>query len=125
AQLAFDAAASAETQAMSNGIRDYIGRLETLRTLFESANEDITRGEFEVFSKRLFENRRGVVRIHWIARVRGRERAEFEAAAAADGIPNYSIRSYDQRLDHRPAPDSDEYFPIYYSTEPKTSPVYG
>jgi len=125
AQLEFEAAAGAEAQAMSHGIRDYIGRLETLRTLFESANEDVTRGEFEVFSKRLFENHRGVVRIHWIPRVRARERAEFEAAATADGIPNYSIRAYDDSLTHPRAPDSDEYLPIFYSTEPKTSPVYG
>jgi len=125
AQIEFEAAASAEAQAMAHGIRDYISRLETLRTLFESANEEITRGEFEIFSRRLFENHRGVMRIGWIPRVRGRERAEFEAAAAADGIPNYSIKAYDDNKTHARAPESDEYLPIYYSTEPKTSPIYG
>ncbi|MDR3468280.1 MAG: EAL domain-containing protein [Xanthobacteraceae bacterium] len=125
AQVEFEAAATAETLAMSHGIRDYISRLETLRTLFESANEDITRGEFEIFSKRLFENHHGVVRIHWIPRVRGRERLEFEAAAAADGIPNFSIKAYDDQQTRARAPDSDEYLPIFYSTDPKTSPVYG
>ncbi len=43
----------AETQAivMQNGINEYISRLAALRTLFESANEEITRSEFETFSR--------------------------------------------------------------------------
>ncbi|MGP8121366.1 MAG: putative bifunctional diguanylate cyclase/phosphodiesterase [Xanthobacteraceae bacterium] len=125
AQVEFESAASAEATSMSHGIQDYIGRLETLRTLFESANEDITRSEFEVFSKRLFEDHRGVARIGWIPRVRGRERAEFEAAAMADGLPSFMFKAYDLQMTRGRAPDADEYLPIFYSTEPKTSVVYG
>ena len=41
----------AETQAiiMQNGMNEYISRMVALRTLFESANEEITRSEFETF----------------------------------------------------------------------------
>jgi diguanylate cyclase (GGDEF)-like protein len=114
----------AETQAVviQNGVNEYINSLMTLRTLFESANEDITRSEYETFSGRLFAGHPGILRVHWIPRIRGRERTEYEAAAAADGVSGYRIKSF---VDGGLAAESGEYYPIYFSTEPKTSVVYG
>ena len=117
----------AETQAivMQNGMNEYISRLVALRTLFESANEEVTRSEFETFSGRLFEHHPGMTRIAWIPRVNRKERAEYEAAAINDGISGYHIKSFRGDRDYATAPQNDEYFPVFYSTEPKTSPVYG
>ncbi len=114
----------AETQAITiqNGVNEYVGRLMTLRTLFESANEDITRSEYETFSQRLFEDHPGLIRVAWVPRVERRERADYEAAAVADGLSGYRIKSF---ADGAPVPEQDEYFPVYFSTEPKTSVVYG
>src|SRR5579883_16673 len=114
----------AENQAITiqNGINEYVGRLSTLRTLFESANEDITRSEYETFSQRLFQGHPGLLRVAWVPRVSQAERAEYEAAAVADGISGYQIKSFG---DGAAVPLADEYFPVYYSTEPKTSVVYG
>ncbi len=97
-----------------------------MRTLFESANEEISRSEFEVFSGHLFESHKGVIRLGWLPRIKRKERAEHEAAAVADGVPGYQVKS----LAHSdtglfPAPPSDEYYPVFFSTEPKTSEVYG
>jgi diguanylate cyclase (GGDEF)-like protein len=103
---------------------EYISRLVALRTLFESTNEEITRSEFETFSARLFERHPGMLRIAWLPRVNRKERAEYEAAAVADGISSYRIRSL-QGETFAIAPQSDEYFPVFYSTQPKTSSVYG
>ncbi|QPF93443.1 putative bifunctional diguanylate cyclase/phosphodiesterase [Bradyrhizobium commune] len=123
-RIEFESAAETEAIVMQNGMNEYISRLVALRTLFESANEEITRSEFETFSVRLFERHPGMLRIAWLPRVNRKERAEYEAAAVADGISSYRIKSL-QGEGFGVAPQSDEYFPVFYSTQPKTSPVYG
>src|SRR6202035_5872553 len=57
----FEGAAATELIVLQNGINEYLSRLVALRTLFESANEEITRSEFEVFSSRLLENHPGLL----------------------------------------------------------------
>jgi diguanylate cyclase (GGDEF)-like protein len=123
-RVEFESAAETEAIVMQNGVNEYISRLTALRTLFESANEEITRSEFETFAGRLFEHHPGMLRIAWLPRVNRKERAEYEAAAVADGVSGYRIKSL-QGDYFATAPQSDEYFPIHYSTQPKTSPVYG
>ncbi len=120
----FEGLAATELIVLQNGINEYLSRLVALRTLFESANEEITRSEFEVFSGRLLENHPGLLRVGWLPKIYGRERAEYEAAAANDGVVGYQIKSFsDGALS--PAPPSTQYFPVYFSTEPKTAAVYG
>ncbi|UVO38723.1 EAL domain-containing protein [Bradyrhizobium arachidis] len=123
-KLEFENAAETESIVMQNGMSEYISRLVALRTLFESANDEITRSEFETFSARLFERHPGMLRVAWLPLVNRKERAEYEAAAVADGISSYHIKSL-QGDKLAIAPQSDEYFPVFYSTQPKTSPVYG
>lgn len=121
----FEGLARTQAIVMQNGINEYISRLVALRTLFESANEEITRSEFETFSGRLFEQHPGLLRVGWVPRINRKERAEYEAAAAADGISGYRIKSLGADGSIATAPESDEYFPVFFSTEPKTSLVYG
>src|SRR4029077_11300103 len=92
-RVEFGGAAETEAIVMQNGLNEYISRLVALRTLFESANEEITRSEFETFSGRLFEGHPGVLRVAWIPRVNRRERAEYEAGAIADGVSGFRIKS--------------------------------
>ncbi len=122
ARAEFEGLAENQAITIQNGINEYVGRLMTLRTLFESANEDITRSEYETFSQRLFQGHPGLLRVAWVPRVSHKERAEYEAAAVADGISGYQIKTF---ADGAAAPLADEYFPVYFSTEPKTSVVYG
>lgn len=121
----FEGIAETQTIVMQNGMNEYISRMVALRTLFESSNEEVTRSEFETFSGRLFERHPGMLRIAWVPRVTRNERAEYEAAALADGISGYRIKSFIADGDYVTTPPSDEYFPIFYSTEPKTAAVYG
>jgi diguanylate cyclase (GGDEF)-like protein len=121
----FEGVAATQLIEMQNGINEYLSRLVTLRTLFESANEDVTRSEFEVFGGRLFENHPGILRVGWAPKIYRKERAEYEAAAVSDGIPGYRIKSLAVDGGISPAPESSVYFPVFFSTEPKTSPVYG
>ena len=62
-KVEFEGVASTELIVMQNGVNEYLSRLGALRTLFESANEDVTRSEFEVFVGRLFENHSGILRV--------------------------------------------------------------
>ncbi|TPQ32133.1 histidine kinase [Bradyrhizobium guangdongense] len=124
-KVEFESAAETEAIVMQNGMNEYISRLMALRTLFESVNEEITRSEFETFSGRLFDHHPGMLRIAWLPRVNRKERAEYEAAAAADGISGYRIKSLRDDGSFATSPEREEYFPIFYSTQPKTSPVYG
>ncbi len=122
--IEFEGVAATQLIEMQNGINEYLSRLVTLRTLFESANEDVTRSEFEVFGSRLFENHPGILRVGWVPKVYRKERAEYEAAAVSDGVPGYRIKSL-AGGNVSVAPESDFYFPVFFSTEAKTSLVYG
>ena len=124
-RVAFEGLASTQLIVLQNGINEYLSRLVALRTLFESANEEVTRSEFEVFSGRLLENHPGLLRVGWLPKVYAKERAELEAAAADDGVVGYQIKSFGADGGISPAPARNEYFPVYFSTEPKTSVVYG
>ena len=124
-KVEFEAMAETQTIVMQNSLNEYVSRMVALRTLFESSNEEVTRSEFETFSGRLFERHPGMLRIAWVPRVTRNERAEYEAAALADGISGYRIKSFIADGDYVTTPPSDEYFPIFYSTEPKTATVYG
>jgi diguanylate cyclase (GGDEF)-like protein len=124
-KVEFEGVAETEAIVMQNGMNEYVSRLAALRTLFESANEEITRSEFETFSGRLFEQHPGILRVAWLPRINRKERAEYEAAAIADGISGYHIKSLGPDGGLTPAPQRGEYFPVFYSTEPKTSIVYG
>jgi diguanylate cyclase (GGDEF)-like protein len=122
ARADFEGLAESQAILIQNGVNEYVSRLTALRTRFESANEDITRNEYQTFSARLFEAHPGVLRVSWLPRIKRKERGEYEAAAITDGVPAFRIKSYP---DGAVAPEGDEYFPVYFSTEPKTAMVYG
>ena len=110
---------------MQNGMNEYVSRLEALRTLFESTNDEITRSEYETFSRRLFAQHPGILRVAWAPKINRKERTEYEAAAIDDGVSDYHIKSIASEGNVVTAPESDQYFPIFFSTEAKTSMVYG
>jgi diguanylate cyclase (GGDEF)-like protein len=122
ARADFEALAESQAILIQNGINEYVSRLTALRTRFESANDDITRNEYQTFSARLFEAHPGLLRVSWLPRIQRKERGEYEAAAITDGVPAFRIKAYP---DGAVAPEGDEYFPVYFSTEPKTAMVYG
>ena len=123
-KLEFENTAETQSIVMQNGMNEYISRLVALRTLFESSNEGVTRSEFETFSGRLFERYPGLLRIGWLPRITRKERAEYEAAAIADGVSGYRIQSLEGD-GFVTSPQREEYYPVFYSTEAKTSHVYG
>jgi diguanylate cyclase (GGDEF)-like protein/PAS domain S-box-containing protein len=117
--------ANNQANVLQNGIINYLDKLYSVRALFDSSNHAITRDEFESFSNSLLVNQPAILNISWIPRVERNERAAHELAAARDGLPDYHIRAIGPNGSLPIAPDRDEYFPKFYSTEARTSPAYG
>jgi diguanylate cyclase (GGDEF)-like protein len=120
-------AGRADNQAivLQDGIDDYWDKLYAVRAFFDSSDRTITREEFESFARSLLAGREAILNIAWIPRVRREERAAHELAAARDGLLDYHIRVVAPDFSLRVSPERDEYFPKFYSTEARTSPVYG
>ena len=122
-----DYARRADNQAivLQSGISEYLDKLYSVRALFDSSQHAITRDEFESFSNSLIVNRTAILNLSWIPRVTHDERAAHELSAIRDGVPNYHIRAIGSDGSLPVAPERDEYFPKFYSTEARTSPAYG
>lgn len=120
-------AATAESRAMTlqNGIDEYLNKLEALAALFESSEQEINRRTFERFANMLVHVEAPIQSMSWIPRVVHSEREAVEAAAVRDGIPDYRIKTVEGDGSLAPSPVREEYFPILYSTERRTSPIYG
>jgi diguanylate cyclase (GGDEF)-like protein/PAS domain S-box-containing protein len=114
-----------QTNILQNRIEDYWEKLYAVRALFDSANQPITREEFERFSNSLLAGHSAMLNVAWIPRVTREERVAHEISAVRDGLNNYRIRTITEDNKLVIAPDQDEYYPKFYSTEPRTSRVYG
>ena len=123
--LEYTQRANNQANVLQNGISNYLGKLYSVRALFDSSNHAITRDEFESFSKSLLVNQPAILNISWIPRVERNERTAHELAAARDGLPDYHIRAIGPNGSLPVAPERDEYFPKFYSTEAWMSPAYG
>jgi diguanylate cyclase (GGDEF)-like protein len=110
---------------LQNGVNDYWDKLYAVRALFDSSGRTIAREEFEDFSNSLLAGREAILNIAWIPRVKREERIAHELAAVRDGLLNYRIRVVASDFSLPASPERDEYFPKFYSTEARTSPVYG
>jgi diguanylate cyclase (GGDEF)-like protein len=110
---------------LQSGIDDYWDRLYAVRALFDSSNHGVTREEFEDFSNEFLAGHTAILNISWLPRIKREERAAHEGAAAPDGLPDYHIRAVAPDGSLVVAPERDEYFPKFYSTESRSSPVYG
>jgi diguanylate cyclase (GGDEF)-like protein len=107
------------------GINEDLKALAGLRAQFQTSEHEISRRAFQSFATLLLRDQPAIQNLTWIPRVARAERSEFEAAAAADGIPGYQIKSVTSDGLVR-SEEREEYFPILYSSAtPATSPVHG
>jgi diguanylate cyclase (GGDEF)-like protein len=112
-------------QTLQVGLNEYLYKLVALRAFFNASNDGVSRSEFNVFTKDLLDERNAILSFTWIPRIRRDERAAHERAGLRDGIPDYHIKSVGPDGRMSPAPEQDEYFPLFYSNEPLTAPIYG
>jgi diguanylate cyclase (GGDEF)-like protein len=123
-EMEFFGRANNQRTLLHNGITDYWDKLYAIRAFFE-ASDDVTREDFETFSKALLEGFPAILNVGWLPRIRHEHRAAHELEGARDGLPDYHIRAILPDGSLPVAPDRSEYFPKFYSTEPRTSRVYG
>jgi diguanylate cyclase len=125
AKLTFDVAADNRSRVLQAGLNEYLTKLSALQAMFNSVDDKVTRREFENFATSLLKFSSSIQTLSWLPRVRPEERAAYERAAAQEGLANYHFknRAADGSFFH--APHQDQYFPVLFSTVPKTSPLYG
>lgn len=124
-EVEFNGRAKNQAIIFENGVGAYWDKLDAVRAFFNSSGKPVTREEFESFSNSLLENHPAILNIGWIPRIKREARAAHELAAARDGIANYHVRVAAPDGSLPVSPERDEYFPKFYSTEARTSRVYG
>ena len=110
---------------LQNGLNEYVNRLHAVRALFDSSEEPVTRNEFEAFTRPILADNSAIATLSWVPRLLNSERAEQERSAVLQGLAGYSIKAMNANGKMVPSPEHSEYYPIYYATLPKTSPLYG
>ena len=125
ARQEFTESAADHAGVLQAGLDEYLVKLVALRSFF-GASEEVTRREFDLFTKPFLDGRAaGILGFTWIPRVKRDERFAHELAGTLDGIPGYQIKAVATDGSLRPAPERDEYFPVFYSRETLPSRVYG
>jgi diguanylate cyclase len=121
----FNSVAENHYMVLQNGLNEYLNKLLTLRALFDSSDDHISRNEFEAFVRPHLQYSSPIQTLSWVPRVRRDERTAYEQAAVRDGFEGFRFkeRAADDRI--ITTGEHDEYYPIYYSTVPKTSTLHG
>jgi len=125
AEAQFNVVAENHYMVVQNGLNEYMNRLRAVRALFDSSEGQVSRGSFEAFARPLLQENSAIATLSWVPRVLGPERAEHEREAARQGLAGYRIKQMGDGRKMSLSPERDEYYPIFYATVPKTSPLYG
>ncbi|MGA2943350.1 MAG: EAL domain-containing protein [Xanthobacteraceae bacterium] len=125
AERQFHVLAENHFMVLQTGLNEYVNRLHAVRALFESSAEPVTRDEFEAFTQPILADNSAIVTLSWVPRLPNSERAEHEREAVLQGLAGYRIKAMNDDGKMALSPEHSEYYPIYYATLPKTSPLYG
>lgn len=87
--------------------------LESIEGLF-AASDNVDRGDFHEFTKRISSERAGIMALDWVPRVPYGERTAYEQQARKDGVRGFQFteQTPDKRLVR--AGTRTEYYPVYY-----------
>jgi diguanylate cyclase (GGDEF)-like protein len=125
AKLQFDVIAENHFMVLQNGLNEYVDKLRTVRALFESSDGPVPREVFELFTHPLLLENSAITTLSWVPRVLNSERTDHERAAVLQGLSGYRIKAMGANGRMSPSPERSEYYPIFYATVPKTSPLFG
>jgi diguanylate cyclase (GGDEF)-like protein len=124
AELQFGITAENHFMILQNGLDEYLGKIRAVRALFVSSKDQVTRAEFETFTHPLLRGT-AIQSLSWVPRVLKSERAENEREGIREGVADYHIKAMGADGNMAPSPEHSEYYPVFYATVPKTSPLYG
>ena len=117
--------ANGHAMALQSGINAYLRKVSGLRAFIE-ASDHVSRGEFDIFVKRIMDDQTAILGMSWIPRVTQDQRIAHERAAVLDGVPGYRIKSVAPDGIMTTSPEKGEYFPVLHtSPEAPGSRVYG
>jgi len=125
AEQQFNVMAENNFMVVQNGVNEYVSKLRAVRALFDSSEVSVSRDAFEAFTRPLLLENAAISTLSWVPRVLNSERAEFERAAVQQGVPDFHIKIMGADGKLSPSPEHSEYYPVFYATVPKTSPLYG
>jgi diguanylate cyclase (GGDEF)-like protein len=126
AEQQFNVMAENNFMVVQNGVNEYVNKLRALRGLFDSSEVPVSRNAFEAFTRPLLLENAAISTLSWVPRVVNSERAEFEREAVRQGVPDYHVKMMNaDGVTMSPSPERGEYYPVFYATVPKTSPIYG
>ena len=86
--------------------------LMVCQALFHS-NRNVTREEFKTLTRPVLQSLSFVQAIQWMPRVRARDRADFESAAALAGLAGFRIRPGRGNAEPDPELEGEAYFPVF------------
>jgi len=125
AERQFHVLAENHFMVLQNGLNEYLNRLRAVRALFDSSDDPVTRSEFDAFTRPILADNSAIATLSWVPRLFNSERAEHERSAVLQGLAGYRINAMHADGKIALSPEHSEYYPIYYATVPKTSPLYG
>src|ERR1700674_2741437 len=123
AKLEFTKVAENYALILQNGLDEYLDKIRAVRALF-NASDRVSRKEFEAFTSEILQRQTAILRVTWIPRIKGDERAAYELAARQEGLFQYQIKSLSADDHLIPSAEKDEYFPVFYSSD-RRSVAYG
>ena len=125
AEAQFDVIAENHFMVLQNALDQYVNRLHAVRALFDSSIEPVTRNEFEAYTHPLLLEDNAIATLSWVPRIEGAARAQHERMGVLQGIPGYHVKMMNADGTMAVSPERGEYYPIFFATVPKTSPLYG
>ena len=125
AEAQFRVVAENHFTIVQSGLNEYVNRLRAVRALFDSSEGQVSRNAFDAFTRPLLRENVAIATLSWVPRVLAPDRAANEREAAQQGIPDYHIKAMGDGGKMSVSPERDEYYPVFYVTLPKTSPLYG
>ncbi len=125
AERQFRVLAENHFMVLQNGLNEYVNRLQAVRALFDSSDDPVTRNEFESFAQPLLRENAAIVTLSWVPRVFNSERAKHEREGVLQGLADYHIKAMGAAGKMAISPERSEYYPIFYATLPRASPLYG
>ncbi len=125
AEAQFNVVAENHYMVVQNGLNEYMNRLRAVRALFDSSEGQVSRSSFEAFTRPLLQQNSAIATLSWVPRVLGPDRAAHEREAVRQGFADYHIKQMGEGRKMSASPEHDEYYPIFYATVPRTSPLYG
>ena len=106
-QTAFDEQQEHFVQHLQRHLDEYVQVTETLGIFYDSS-DDITRQDFQSFTRPFFNKYSGILGLAWVPKVSQSERLTYEQTMKNNGFPTFKIWA----KDGRPIADKPEYFPI-------------